>query len=173
MNEPINLEIKARIALYSIVEQANQIEFELNDLLAWSHFNDNNTALNELNYLSYIENQLQQCSLARKCKQAANIVATHLKLTEAEQECLVQLLDEWRRVRNCVAHGILVINSSQIPIIYFNGTCYRIASLESAFYRINGILINILSTDAAQLRTPYSNNYPLSSPDNDPDHPED
>ncbi len=173
MKEFGNLEIRTRIALYSIIEQANEIEFELNDILAWSHFNDNISALNELNYLSHIEKQLQKCSLACKCKQVAYIVATHQKYTEAEHECLVQLLDEWRRVRNCIAHGILVINSSQIPVFYHNGTCYKIDSLEKAFYRINGILIKILSADAAELKTPYSNRYPSSSPNNDPDHPRD
>lgn len=167
------LEKRTRLALYSIVEQANEIEFYLNDILAWDYFNVNSKVLSELDYLSYIETQLQTHPLASKCRKAANIIAEHNNYSKAQHECLVHILDKWRRVRNCVAHGILVINSSQIPVVYHNGICYKIDSLERAFFRINGVLIRILSTDSIKLRTPYSNKYPLSSRENDPDHPGD
>lgn len=163
------LEIVARVYLADIISQSSTIEALLNDTLAKNHLEQDGRPYSEQEYLGYIESALLKRPLAKKCKRFIDILATHAGLNQDNQEKTGELFDKWIELRNRVAHGHIVNNSSGTPILYHGGACYSICKMMEQFLTLNAKLIELISHP--DLYSPYRDKYVLHDPENTPDNP--
>lgn len=163
------LEIVARVYLADIISQSSTIEALLNDALAKNDLEQDKRSYSEEEYLGYIESALLKRPLAKKCKRFIDILATHAGLNQDNREKTSELFDEWIELRNHVAHGHIVNNSSGTPILYHSGACYSICKMMGHFLALNAGLIELISHP--DLYSPYRDKYVLHDPENTPDNP--
>lgn len=162
-------EILARVYLADIISQSSTIEALLNDALAKNHLEQDGRPYSEQEYLGYIERKLLNRSLANKCDSFILLFAAHASLDQNNLNMISGLFAKWRKLRNRVAHGHIVNNSSGTPILYHGGTCYSICKMMERFLTLNAELIELISRP--DLYSPYRDKYVLRDPENTPDNP--
>ena len=158
--------------LAEAINQANELEFIIDDILAAEHFRKENVDITEQAYFDYIEKKLQGNQLSGKCEALLTMpnVAPLLVYESINPEAVQRLLKEWRNLRNRFAHGLIVHNGSGVPVLYHKGYCYDIESHVSKFFQLNGQVLSIV-TVLEKLKSEYNGRPVLLEADCDPDHP--
>lgn len=154
------------------INQANQVEFIIDDILAGEHFSENNKDVTKAAYLEYIENQLQGKQLSGKCKRLIDMPRVQAKLesNRMKEDPTRDLFKKWRRLRNVFTHGLIVYNSSSIPVLYHKGYCYDIESHVELFFQYNAQVISFLDM-LDELKTKYRGTPVFADINCDPNHP--
>ncbi|WP_165044973.1 hypothetical protein [Adlercreutzia sp. ZJ138] len=154
------------------INQANAVEFEIDDILAGSHFKASGDSISEQAYLDYIGGYLQEKSLSQKCNAMLKLPETATLLEAAGIHCedATKTMNVWRMLRNRFAHGLLVINSNSDTVLYHKGYCYDIRSHVDEFFDLNAKVLVIMGA-ISSLHTEYCGKPVFRREGNDPDHP--
>jgi hypothetical protein len=167
-------EIINKLRIADVITQVNRIEFDFNDILV---YHEHSEALTEELYFEYIANELmgRQAQVSRKCEIIITIIESidafeRLKPTIGDKSEVKEIFDEWRSIRNRFAHGIVVFNSNQTPVIYFNGECFDIEKSTQCFFDNQGQLMSILDL-YDELKSPYYGKPVFRDSKNTPDFP--
>ncbi|MCI8451505.1 MAG: hypothetical protein HFJ74_03210 [Eggerthellaceae bacterium] len=169
-DEKFNTPYHAMLA--EAIHQANQIEFIIDDILAAEHLRLQNGEMSAQPYFDFILKELQGKTLNRKCELLFENPHVLQLLTDSynEVEVTQQLFSEWRKLRNRFTHGLIVWNSSSIPVLYHKGYCYDIESHVAKFFQLNGQIIAIMSV-LEGLKSDYKGMPVFLDDKCDPDHP--
>jgi hypothetical protein len=167
-------EIINKLRIADMITQANAIEFDFNDILAYHEYGE---ALTEELYLEYIANELmgKRVQISHKCERLIAIIEStdafeRLKPAIGDKAEMKKVFDGWRNIRNRFAHGILIFNSNQTPVAYFNGGCFDIEKSTQCFIDSQGQVISILDS-YDELKSPYYGKPVFRDSTNTPDSP--
>ncbi len=154
------------------INQANAMEFEIDDILAGAHFRKNGEAFSEQSYLDYVGGHLQGNSLSRKCNDLLELSEAEVLIEAAgmRREDAAKTMSAWRASRNRFAHGLLVINSSSDKVLYHKGCCYDVGSHVDEFFDLNAKVLGIMGA-VSSLHTEHWGKPALREEGGDPDHP--
>lgn len=157
---------------HEVINQANTAESVIDDILAECHFRACGIEPSLSDYLDYVSKKLQGANLSNKLNDLlgdANVEALlsscGIPLDDAEA-----LLSNWRTKRNRFAHGLFVLNTQNVPVIYHKGCCYDIESHVYEFFGLNEGVIGLLK-NLDVLHSDYYGKPVFKDETCDPDNP--
>ena len=154
------------------INQANAVEFIIDDVLAQAHFKGAPSSPTTEEYLRFLARHLQGKRLKAKCDAFLGVadVVDALVNNKISAEIANTVLKEWRQARNRFAHGLFVWNSQHVPVIYYKGYCYDIESFVREFFSLNEKVVDMLKA-VENLHSAYFGKPVMKDTSCDPDYP--